>query len=56
MTFLIKNVLHQIQDVSLYVCIALVLFLLIFIVAVWRVFRQPRQEIEHLAQLPVEDD
>ncbi|MEI8197722.1 MAG: hypothetical protein WCI73_17650 [Phycisphaerae bacterium] len=35
--------------------ISVVLFFGIFMVATWRAYRRPRAEVQHLAQLPLED-
>jgi HAMP domain-containing protein len=35
---------------------ALVLFLAAFILALWRVLRQPRAELDPIARLPLADD
>ena len=35
--------------------ISVLMFLGIFLVATWRAYRKPKAEVEHLAQLPLED-
>lgn len=50
-----KNYLTQIDDVSIYPLITLVLFVGIFILATILIFAKDKKTIEHIKNIPLED-
>ena len=48
--------LEQITGVSIFPVISLTLFVLFFSIVLFRIFRMTRQEIQHLENIPLQDE
>ncbi|WP_339698945.1 cbb3-type cytochrome c oxidase subunit 3 [Algoriphagus aquimarinus] len=51
-----KEVLRSIEDIEIFPIISLVIFVLFFIgIAIWAI-RMPKEYIDHMSSLPMDDD
>ena len=53
---MIRNVLQDIGGVELFPIISLVLFVAVFGTALWHTLRLRRSHVDHMGQLPLEDN
>lgn len=53
---IVTNVLESIVNVQIFPIIGLLIFLLFFVVMIYRVMRIDKSEIEEMSRLPLDDD
>jgi fructose-specific phosphotransferase system IIC component len=53
---MIKNALNSIQDVSVYPIISLLIFVSFFVILGVMVFKADKKYIEHMEELPLDED
>ncbi|MBL0303511.1 MAG: CcoQ/FixQ family Cbb3-type cytochrome c oxidase assembly chaperone [Cytophagaceae bacterium] len=53
---MIKNALNSIQDVSVYPIISLLIFVGFFVILGYMVFKADKKYIEHMEELPLDED